>query len=76
MNEHDLIRFMGRFPDAINQPPWVAKKWKCSLCGDIVKHEHAIENPAPCKICGSIGFEPLEREGRESETISIIPGCK
>lgn len=65
MNEHDVIRFMGRFPDAINPKPLVSKRWKCSICGDIVEHAHEIEIPAPCKLCGSIGFEVIRDEGEE-----------
>lgn len=59
MNEHELIRFMGHFPDKINPKPLMSKKWKCSKCENIVKHEHEIENPSPCKICDGICFESI-----------------
>ena len=60
MNEHDLIRFMGRFPDKINPTTrMVSKKWKCSKCNLLYSSEEEIEIPAPCVECGSIFFETV-----------------
>ncbi len=69
MNKHDLIRFMGRFPDKIysaeeaeRQHIMYSKKWVCSQCGQIYQSEEKIKIPAPCKICGGIGFTRKEEE--------------
>lgn len=60
MNEHDVIRFFKRFPDAINPTTkMVSKKWKCSKCMMIYEFKEEVENPAPCE-CGSIFFEVLK----------------
>lgn len=58
MNEHDVIRQMKRFPDAINPvKKMVSKVWKCSTCGKIYKFETEHSIPAPCKECDGICFE-------------------
>jgi len=61
MNEHDVIRFMGRFPDAIDSKGRIkAPKWKCSKCEIVYDGgEKEIEIPSPCNCCGSIFFETV-----------------
>lgn len=61
MNEHDVIRFMGRFPDAINPEPMKSNVWKCSACGKLVVREKEIRNPTICKRCGGMFFETVGR---------------
>jgi hypothetical protein len=53
MNEHDVIRFMGRFPDKINPAKSIMDSgvWKCSMCGRLKPKEKR-----PCE-CGSIFWE-------------------
>lgn len=59
MDEHELIRFMKRFPDKINSKKMVSRIWKCSTCGEIYKFNEEKENPAPCIKCGGIFFETI-----------------
>lgn len=60
MNEHDVIRTMGRFPDKImtkeeaGKNPLVSKVWKCSRCGKIYRFKNEVRIPAPCKKCNDI----------------------
>lgn len=57
MNEHDVIRHLGRFPDEINpEKRLTSSRWRCSQCGSIKSFQTPVTNPAPC-TCGSIGFE-------------------
>jgi hypothetical protein len=67
MNEHDVIRLVGRFPDRIlNRQSGLRIKslqWQCSGCGYIVASPTPVVNPAPC-VCGGIMFEPVN-EGKE-----------
>ena len=65
-NEHDLIRFMGRFPDKImtkeeaeRDTSFMSKKWKCSRCDFIYDFDEPVKIPSPCKECGDIFFEKL-----------------
>jgi len=49
MTEHDVIKFMGRFPDKIVKKSMMDSGiWNCSIC-DRVK----LEGKGPCE-CGSI----------------------
>ena len=57
-NEHDLIRFMGRFPDKIYEGELTSESgWRCLYCG---KEYPDFNIPAPCSNCGYIGFEILK----------------
>ena len=57
MNRHDVIRHMGRFPDAINPPQrMMGKVWKCSTCGDQYEFTEPVKIPAPCERCQGISF--------------------
>lgn len=68
MNEHDVIRFIGRFPDKImtkeeaRDNPFVSKIWKCSKCGKVYRFKEEVGIPAPCKECDDIFFLKLEEE--------------
>ncbi|WP_219218032.1 hypothetical protein [Paenibacillus sp. S150] len=55
MDEHEVIKFMGRFPDRINPDPMLSKSWKCSMCGTEYKFAEPVDIPGPCS-CGSIAF--------------------
>ncbi|HZJ98790.1 MAG TPA: hypothetical protein VFC79_02220 [Tissierellaceae bacterium] len=57
--EHDVIRFMKRFPDKITTARMVSKTWKCSTCLTEFKQNKEVVIPAPCKNCGGIFFEKL-----------------
>lgn len=59
MNEHDVIRHMGRFPDKITSTMMGSKKWKCSNCKDVFEFDTEVRPPAPCPNCGKIFFEKL-----------------
>jgi len=61
MNEHDVIKFMGRFPDKIitSENRMMSKLWRCSKCNTEYRYEEEHKNPALCKECGSIFFEIL-----------------
>lgn len=60
MDEHDVIKLMKRFPNAINPVKrMTSKAWKCSMCGHIYKFKVEHLNPSPCKICKGIYFEKL-----------------
>jgi predicted Zn-ribbon and HTH transcriptional regulator len=59
MNEHDVIRHMGRFPDKIGGLRMVSKKWKCSKCNRIYEFAEEVSVPSPCDECESIFFEKL-----------------
>lgn len=66
LNEHDLIRFMGRFPDKImtkeevvKDMSFMSKKWKCSRCGLVYEFDKPVNIPSPCKRCDDIFFEKL-----------------
>lgn len=59
MNKHDIIRFMGRFPDKINAEPMTSLKWKCSSCNAIYNFTIQTRIPSPCKNCNGIFFEKL-----------------
>lgn len=60
-NEHDVIRFMKRFPDKIisNTERMKAKVWKCSICKTEFKFEQEIPIPSPCNVCNGIFFEKI-----------------
>ena len=62
MNEHDVIRFMGRFPDEIIREgdAMVSRRWECSVCHKIFMFDEPSDCPAPCCHCGSIFFEKKE----------------
>ena len=70
VNEHDVIKLMGRFPDKImtkeevTKSAMVSKIWKCSRCGKIYRFNKEVRIPAPCNECGGICFEKL-RNGRD-----------
>lgn len=56
MNEHDVIRFIGRFPSKIIQPGESGSimntgNWKCAECG----RPRPKGKSMPC-ICGSIAW--------------------
>ncbi len=65
MNEHDVIRFMGRLPDEIlrDGDAMVSKGWLCSTCNTAFSFDEPKESPSPCKKCGGIFFEVLVEEG-------------
>lgn len=56
MQAKDVIRQMGRFPDAINPTKREPKMWTCSQCG----YKHPVpaftRDISPCE-CGSIFWE-------------------
>lgn len=54
MNEHDVIRKIGRFPDKINPSERMkSKAWKCAKCGAVYHFSEETTVPAyPCS-CGS-----------------------
>lgn len=59
MNEHDVIRFMGRFPDRIidkSESIMNRGEWFCSQCGKPKKGN-------PCE-CGSIFWETKRKEAK------------
>lgn len=61
LNEHDVIRFMGRFPDKITTKEdkntfLLSKRWDCSICGKIYEFDEAVRIPSPCEECGGIFF--------------------
>lgn len=65
-NEHDVIRFLGRFPDKIMTKEeakqdmlFKSNKWKCSACNTIFQFKNKVDIPVPCAGCGSIFFEKL-----------------
>ena len=59
MNEHDVIRFMRRFPDKITtEKELKSKKWMCSTCQMVYEGED-MRPPAPCKACGGVFFVKL-----------------
>lgn len=63
--EHDVIRFIKRFPDKIITSEniserMIAKTWKCSSCKTKYYSELGRIIPSPCEMCGGIGFEKVE----------------
>lgn len=57
-NEHDLIRFMGCFPDEISEGPLVSDTgWVCDICKK--EYPNNKELPSPCKECGGILFKAM-----------------
>lgn len=59
--EHDVIRFMKRFPDKITTERMKAKVWKCSTCKTEFNCEQGeMTIPAPCNVCEGIFFEKLK----------------
>jgi rubrerythrin len=59
VNEHDVIRQLGRFPDAINPSQrLMSKVWVCSQCGTRVETAEPTTIPKQCP-CGSIGWTAL-----------------
>lgn len=60
MTEHDVIRFMGGFPDKITTTRMKAKVWKCSSCLIEFEFNKEVEIPSPCMVCNGIFFEKLE----------------
>jgi len=59
MNEHDVIRFIGRFPDKIihdGAGVMKSKHWQCYNCQFVHKNIIEIRRPAPCSKCGGISF--------------------
>lgn len=61
--EHDVIRFMKRFPDKIinnSNTRMMAKIWRCSTCKTDYKSDNGeMSIPAPCKVCDGICFEKV-----------------
>lgn len=59
--EHDIIRFMKRFPDKITPQTerMKSKVWKCSTCKSEFKFEQETPAPSPCNICHGIFFEKI-----------------
>lgn len=60
MDENDVIRFMGRFPDKImcvEDFDFKSKAWKCSTCNTLFEFENEVDMPSPCGECGNIFFE-------------------
>mgnify|MGYP000950789285 CR=1 FL=1 len=69
MKEHDVIKFMSRFPDKImtkeevkKDSSFKSKTWKCSRCGCVYGFKEGVGIPAPCSNCGDIFFEKLKEE--------------
>jgi len=61
MNEHDVIRQMGRFPNTINTVKRMTSKvWKCSICGKVYNFETKQTTPSPCKECDGKFFETVK----------------
>lgn len=65
-DEHDVIRFIGRFPDKVmtkeeakKDTSFTSKKWMCSECGFVYYFDKPVKIPSPCKRCRSIFFEKL-----------------
>jgi len=57
MNQHDIIRAMGRFPDKINPPQRLTSEvWTCTTCGALHESATPVTNPAPCHECEGISF--------------------
>lgn len=59
MDEHDVIRFMGRFPDAINGDSMKSTVWMCSTCKTESYSQIPVECPSPCLMCSGIFFEKV-----------------
>ena len=58
MNQNDVIREIGRFPDEINPTTRMkSKKWKCAKRCCIYEFIEEKTSPAPCKKCNSVIFE-------------------
>lgn len=55
MDEHDVIRIIGRFPDKINPSELMkSKAWQCAKCGAVYHFLEETDIPVyPCS-CGSI----------------------
>jgi DNA-directed RNA polymerase subunit RPC12/RpoP len=60
--EHDVIRFMKRFPDKIlgANEQITAHTWKCSRCETKFYSEISQPIPSPCRMCGGIAFEKID----------------
>lgn len=55
MNEHDVIRHMGRFPDGINPTKRLsAETWYCRVCGESKPGPTVPDKPCEC---GSIFWQ-------------------
>ena len=56
MAEHGVMRFMGRFPDAINpKQRLMSKVWVCGQCGARIESRKSMTVPKQCQ-CGCIGW--------------------
>jgi predicted Zn-ribbon and HTH transcriptional regulator len=64
MDQHQVIRFMKRFPDKIydsnSVEPWVSNKWRCDMCGKMFNSLTPIPIPALCNECKGIYFTKLK----------------
>jgi hypothetical protein len=50
MNEHDVIRHMGRFPEKIIPTGGIrmmSKNWKCSKCNEVYESEEPVKSTCP-----------------------------
>lgn len=62
MDEQDIIRFMGKFPDKIDpRQRLMSKRWECSQCGNIREFEQSVTSPTSCPKCGGIFFVKIEK---------------
>ena len=65
MNRHDVIRFMGRYPDEIvhKGDAMVSRGWMCSFCNTAYSFCEPAASPSPCRKCGGVFFEVFCEEG-------------
>lgn len=72
MNEHDVIRHMGRFPDAIvtECTRMKSKLWRCDRCQRVYQFSEERNAPNPCAECGGIFWTKLREEAPKCESQS------
>jgi hypothetical protein len=62
MNNKDIIKLIGRFPNAINPPKRLQGIWTCSKCGYTQTEVKTLSQVDRCE-CGSIFWE-IRQEGK------------